>query len=325
MNEPNIDSASSYSNKKRSRSGAFIILFLVLALLALMSIPVTRIVSYRISVDSGPDIVFKELSRSESYQEWFSDSMSGSREFSLQPKYDSLSVHYSVLNGSRKESHGVFRITPSPDGRSFLSNHETLQVRSLTNKLKYFFKPSSFKTNYNQRVDRLRQYLEDTRWESAGIKLSPSEIPAHYVVAFGDSIRKGSEEIQFIAYYNKIVNAMDESDFANASRPQSRFKITSGAKHFFQVGLPLKDSNTTVPAPLVKLEVPPCKIIVAAVKGNYTDVQGAMDVLKDWIRKNHLVSATHPWVEHKVIRRQDQLMVTDSLYIIQPVYFYPKK
>lgn len=322
--DPEMDSYTGNSPVKRSRAFLVIFLFIALGLLALLSMPVTRIVSYKINVRSNPLVVFKELSDPRIYPGWYNDSIESPREYRVHADRDSMKIHYTVLKGERKESTGEFRILQNTSGTTFIQNYETLQVRSLTNKIKFFLMPGSFKAYYNIKVDRLRSFLEETRWESAGIKFYPSLMPHQYIVAFGDSIRPGTEDIHLVKFYNEIISRLDTSMLLFSTRPQSRRKLSSGLSPYFQVGIQLKDSSARVPSPLKKLEVPECKIIIGAIKGNYNDIDESLEIMKDWIRKNQLVTATNPWVEHKFLRSK-QVLATDSLYIIQPVYFYPGK
>lgn len=324
--DPEMDPAPGKDRSPRKKSRAVLVIFLLIALglLALLSMPVTRIVSYRINVRSTPLVVFKELSDSRNYLNWYSDSSENSREYLVHADRDSMSIHYAVLKGERKESAGEFRVIQNTAGTTFIQNYETLQVRSLTNKIKYFLLPGSFKEFYNKKVDRLRRFLEETRWESAGVRFSPSLMSHQFIVAFGDSIRTGTEDIHLVRFYNEITSRMDTSLLLNSTRPQSRRKLSSGYSPYFQVGIQLKDSSVRVPSPLLKLEVPECKIIIGAIKGNYNDIDEALEIMKDWIKKNQLVTATNPWIEHKFLR-SNQVLATDSLYIIQPVYFYPGK
>ena len=310
---------------KRKPALIILVLIVVLGLIALVSMPVTRIVSYTLNVKSSPMVVYRELSMPANYSAWYTDSSATPKEFRLQEYPDSMKIHFTVLHKERKESSGLFSVHAGMDGTSYIQNHETLQVRSLVDKIKFFISPASFKTFYNKKVDRLRSFLEDTRWESAGVRFSPTLMPHHYIVAYGDSIRPGTEDIQIVQFYKKISETVPGDKLENIERPESRIKITAGKLPYFQVGIQLKDSSFKVPSPLVKLEVPECKIILGAVKGNYSGIEGSLEIMRDWIKKNHLITATHPWIEHKVITSQDQVLLTDSLYIIQPVYFYPKK
>lgn len=326
FNDPEMDHGAPAGKASRKKSRGLLIVFLIftLGLIALLSMPVTRIVSYKINVRSTPLVVFKELSASQNYIQWYNDSLESPREYLVHADKDSLKIHYSILKGERKESMGEFNIIQSTAGTTFIQNYETLQVRSLTNKMKYFLMPGSFKTFYNKKVDRLRKFLEETRWESAGVRFSPSLMPHHFIAAYGDSIRTGTEDLHLVNFYNAITSRLDTSNLINATRPQSRRKLSSGSSPYFQVGIQLKDSTVVVPKPLLKLEVPECKIIIGAIKGNYSDLEESLEIMKDWIKKNQLVTATNPWVEHKFLR-SNQVLATDSLYIIQPVYFYPGK
>ncbi len=303
-----------------------IIVLLIISVVVVNFVPVKRVVGYKLYLKSLPLVVFKELGNPEKYKNWYADTTSiNAFEFKVESNRDSMTVQYTARQGGDVESSGNFKISVNPDGNTLLFHEEDLNILSLTDKIRYFFSHESFRKDYAEKVERLKNFLEVPRWESAGMSFVPSIIPNQFIAAFGDTIRPGTAEIQFMNYYNKILSSIDTSSVVNLSRPQSRYKITEGAGMYFQVGLELKDSLTRVPSPLSKLEVPSVKMIAGGVKGKYEDLPDALEIMKDWIKKNRLVTASHPWIEHKILIKGNQRLLTDSMYIIQPVYFYPEK
>lgn len=311
--------------RKKIRLGIIVSITVIILLLLMVFIPVTRIVSYKLFLKSAPLVTFKTLSVNESYPEWYSDSGSVAMEYFISANPDSSRINYQVFQGESQYSNGEFRIMPTPDGGTLLNNVETLYVNDVYDKLRYFFSPSSFKPDYNRKVDRLKLFIEEPGWVSAGMRFIPSMIPAQSIASYGDSVPVGTAEARFMQFYRTILSSVDTSLLFYPDRPQSRFKYSESGNMFFQVGIPLKDSNTMLKQPLRKLEVPSVKIIVGAYKGKYETLPDAIEIMKDWIKKQQLVVASHPWIEHKLLISGDRYLQTDSMYIIQPVYFYPKK
>lgn len=311
--------------RKKVRLGIVVSISIIILLLLLVFIPVTRIVSYKLFLKSSPLVTFKTLSVSESYNDWYSDSGSVDRDYRITANEDSARINYQVYQGESQYGQGEFRISPTPDGGTLLNTVETLYVNDVYDKLRYFFSPASFKPDYNRKVDRLKIFIEEPGWQSAGIRFTPSMIPAQSIASYGDSVPVGTAEARFMQFYRAILSSVDTSLLFYPDRPQSRFKYAESGNMFFQVGIPLKDSNTVLKLPLRKLEVPSVKIIVGAYKGKYETLPDAIEIMKDWVKKQQLVVASHPWIEHKLLISGDRFLQTDSMYIIQPVYFYPKK
>lgn len=311
--------------RKKFRLGIIVSIVVIILLLMLLFIPVTRIVTYQLFLKSSPLVTYRILSDNQSYAKWYSDSGSIEREYLITADEDSSRISYQVFEGESRLGQGGFQVRPTPDGGSLLKTVETLYVNDVYDKLRYFFSPSSFKPDYNRKVDRLKSFIEEPAWESAGIRFIPSMIPAQSIASYGDSVPAGTGEARFMQFYRNIITSVDTSLLFYPQRPQSRYKISESGNMFFQVGIPLKDSNTVLKAPLQKLDVPAVKIIVGAFKGKYEELPDAIEIMKDWIKKQQLVVASHPWIEHKLLINGDHFLQTDSMYIIQPVYFYPKK
>jgi hypothetical protein len=313
--------------KKRNKKLLVLVVgLLIISIVVINFVPVNRVVAYKLYLKSLPLVVFKELNNPEKFKNWYADSSAmNAFDFKVESSRDSMTVSYTSTMSGDPESSGKFKISLNPDGNTLLVHEEDLKILSLTDKIKYLFSHESFRKNYAEKVERLKNFLETPRWESAGMNFVPSIIPNQFIAAFGDTIRPGTAEIQFMNYYNKILSSMDTSSFLNLSRPQSRYKVSEGTGMYFQVGLELKDSLIKVPAPLSKLEVPSVKMIAGGFKGKYEDLPDALEIMKDWIKKNNLVTASHPWIEHKILLNGNQRLLTDSMYVIQPVYFYPEK
>lgn len=297
---------------------------LVTAFLLLLIIPVKRIVGYKVMVKSNPLVVYKDLSDQQNWKNWMLDS-SENNSVELVENKEKRTVQYVVTEKNKTASEGIFTMHTALNGSTVLQNQETIYYRTLGDKISFFFDGGEMKKQYNSKVDALKTRLEQPSWEKAGIVFSSAQMGNLTIGALSDTIPVNTAGVQIISMYNKLRTGLPQDMIENEFRPQSRFKFIEGTdKMFLQVGINLKDSLTKVSPPFKRLHVPPCKLIIASFKGQYEQIPEAMEILRDWIVKNQLMVATVPWVEHQLISTNQQVLLTDSLAIIQPVYFWPK-
>ena len=310
--------------KNRSRIWIVILGILVIAVLLLFLIPVKRIVDYKIMVRSTPLVVYKDLMNKQNWQEWLLDTTSNN-DVELTGDKEKRTVQYVITNNNKTVSEGMFTVQTALNGSTVLENKETLYMQSIDDKIDFFVRPDELKKHYNLKVDTLKARLEQPLWEKAGIKFTSAQMDNVTIGAYSDTISVNAAGVQLISMYNKLKSGLPANQLVNEFRPQSRFKYIEGTdRMFLQVGINLKDSLAKLSPPFKRLHVPACKLIIASFKGKYEEVPEAMEVLRDWIIKNQLRVATVPWVEHQLITTNQQVLLTDSFAIIQPVYFFPK-
>ena len=87
-----------------------------------------------------------------------------------------------------------------------------------------------------------------------------------------------------------------------------------------RVGATLRDSFAKVKLPLLKIEAPSYKALVAHVNGNLDQVEEDVKIMNDWLKKHAGRFAADFWLEHQY-SYDEKNQLNNSFNIVQPIYF----
>jgi hypothetical protein len=244
--------------------------------------------------------------------------------FTLKPERDGITIKYTFYNGSNRTASGIVAMKESFDGGTYLKWHEEVQFSSgLFSKLSLLLHPGAYASEFQSSILKLKKELEKPPEEEGGFRYKMYKARGHAIAALDDTVLFSRAEQDMLALYKNIKSRFAPSLLHDTTRLISRYTYIEGDLVQLQVGLRLKDATTKIPLPLKRLEVPSILILATAAKAGYAQVGQVMQAADVWAKKYNLKLATQPWIEHKVISNNGQHLLTDTLRIIQPFYYWP--
>jgi hypothetical protein len=74
---------------------------------------------------------------------------------------------------------------------------------------------------------------------------------------------------------------------------------------------------------LKRLEVPSILILVTSAKAHYEQIDQVKQAAYEWEKSYNLKLATQPWFEHNTVHNNGQEVLSDTLRMVQPFYYWP--
>lgn len=296
---------------------------IVSALVFLSALPMRRTYKAVITVNASNAITNRTIADTSNWNIWYSDTENKKNVFQkfehlLEKKHDNF---YYTIQNNEDFKNGEIRLTLTNKWNTEVTWIEELEIHEgLLNKLNLLFNPSRFREPFFENIVQFKNHIEHPDSVFGGITFERTDIPDNKVVIINDTISVGELENAIWKSYNEIVSVIPENLIKEPGTFLSQYEKISDSSIVLSVAIEINESENELKIPYEVTELESHHAVVMHTTKNYTDIDGDVSVMYEWLKKQNVRPATSFWVKHNPGKNIAMASPDNKLTIIQEVY-----